>query len=104
MTGRIVAGWGIVDGLGGPPERASVRAAEVVAHYLHGHRREAAERGAAAADYRPPTLARVARHLAEDAGLRPPSGGAWAPGSVKALIERAEGLALIWSRQIRGWR
>jgi len=31
-----------------------------------------------------------------------PSGGAWAPSSVKALVERAEELGLIWPRQISG--
>ncbi len=72
------------------PETA--RAGEAVARYLRGHRREAAERGVAPQDYRPPTLAQVARHLAEDARISPPGGGAaWAPSSLKALVERAQG-------------
>ena len=80
----------------GPRRRPeTARAVEAVARYLRGHRREAVERGIAPGDYRPPTLARVARHLAEDAGLRPPSGGAWAPSSVRALVRRAEGLGLL---------
>jgi hypothetical protein len=71
------------------PETA--QAVEVVARYLRGHRREAAERGVAPQDYRPPTLAQVARHLAEDARIGPPGGGrAWAPSSVKALVDRAQ--------------
>ena len=56
----------------------------------------------AAGRYRPPTLAQVARHLVEDVGLRPPSGGAWAPSSVRALIQRAEGLGLAWPQQGSG--
>ena len=61
------------------------RAGLAVARYLRGHRREAAERGVAPQDYRPPTLAQVARHLAEDARISSPGGGgAWAPSSVKA--------------------
>ena len=56
-----------------------------------GHRREAAERGVAPQDYRPPTLVQVARHLAEDARISPPAGGtAWAPSSVKALVDHAQ--------------
>jgi len=69
----------------------TARAVEAVARYLRGHRRERIERGIAPADYRPPTLAQVARHLAEDAKITPPGGGAaWAPSSVKALVERAQ--------------
>jgi hypothetical protein len=67
----------------------AVRAAEAVARYLRGHRREAAERGVPAEAYRPPTLAQVGRHLAQDAKIKPPSGAAWAPSSVKALVDRA---------------
>jgi len=64
-------------------------ALDAVVRYLRNHRREASERGIAAAGYRPPTLAQVARHLEEDARLSPPSGGTWAPSSVKALVDRA---------------
>ncbi len=100
---RLLAAEGLVEagllapgqGRGRGPERASVRAAEAVARYLRGHRREAAERGVTPRDYRPPTLVQVARHLVEDAGLRPPSGGAWAPSSVKALVERARGASSL---------
>jgi DNA invertase Pin-like site-specific DNA recombinase len=107
---RLLAAEGLAEpallapgrGQGRPPERASARAAEAVARYLRGHRREAAERGVALRDYRPPTLAQVARHLVEDAGLRPPSGGAWAPSSVKALVQRAEGLGLTRPRRTSG--
>jgi DNA invertase Pin-like site-specific DNA recombinase len=104
---RLLAAEGLVEpellapgrGQGRPPERASVQAFEAVARYLRSHRREAVERGAAAERYRPPTLARVARHLVEDAGLRPPSGSAWAPSSVRALIQRAEGSGLVRPQQ-----
>ncbi|MBV9755715.1 MAG: recombinase family protein [Alphaproteobacteria bacterium] len=100
----------VAEGLGEPgllaPARAgdarprrrpeTARAVEAVARYLRGHRREAAERGVAPQDYRPPTLAQVARHLAEDARLGPPGGGrAWAPSSVKALVERAQGASSL---------
>jgi DNA invertase Pin-like site-specific DNA recombinase len=64
-------------------------ALDAVVRYLRNHRREARERGIAAASYRPPTLAQVTRHLEEDARLSPPSGGTWAPSSVKALVDRA---------------
>ncbi len=79
----------------GPRHRPeAARAVEAVARYLRGHRREAAERGVAPQDYRPPTLAQVARHLAEDARISPPGGGgAWASSSVKALVERAQSAA-----------
>jgi hypothetical protein len=40
--------------------------------------------------YKPPTLAQIARHLGQDAGLRPSSGNAWAPSSVRALVARAQ--------------
>ena len=107
---RLLAAEGLVEpallepgqGRGRGPERASARAAEAVARYLRGHRREAAERGMAAERYRPPTLAQVGRHLAEDARLPPPSGGAWAPSSVRALVRRAEGLGLTWPRPMGG--
>jgi hypothetical protein len=74
-------------GLGAGSE--AVRAAEAVARYLRSHRREAAERGVPAEAYRPPTLAQIGKHLAQDAKIKPPSGGAWALSSVKALIDRA---------------
>jgi len=73
-------------------------ALDAVVRYLRGHRREASERGVAPANYRRPTLAQVARHLAEDARLRSPGGGAWAPSSVKALIDRAARAGLIEGR------
>ncbi len=86
------------------PETA--RALEAVARYLRVHRREAAEQGVAAQDYRPPTLAQVARHLAADARISPPGGGgAWAPSSVKALVDEAQSasdlaaVAHLYSRQ-----
>lgn len=78
-------------GPGRKPDASSSRAAEAVARYLRSHRREAADHGVPPASYRPPTLAQVARHLVEDAGLRPRSGGAWAPSSVQALVRRATG-------------
>ena len=81
----------------GPRRRPeTARAVEAVARYLRGHRREAVERGIAPGDYRPPTLARVARHLAEDARIGPPGGGgAWAPSSVKVLVDRAQGVSSL---------
>lgn len=69
---------------------AAVRVVEAVARYLRSHRREAAERGVPEAAYRPPTLAQIGRHLVEDAGLLPPSGGAWAPSSLKSLRDQAQ--------------
>ena len=78
-----------ISGTGRKPVTSSLQAAEAVARYLRSHRREAAERGVPPSCYRPPTLAQVARHLAEDAGLRPQGGGAWAPSSVQALVRRA---------------
>jgi len=73
-------------------------AIDAVVRFLRSHRRAATERGIAAATYRPPTLAQVAAHLAEDARLSPPSGGKWAPSSVKALIDRAVRAGLIERR------
>jgi DNA invertase Pin-like site-specific DNA recombinase len=67
----------------------TVRAAEAVARYLRSHRREAAERGTPGNRYRPPTLAEIGRHLIDDAGLQPSSGGAWAPSSIKILRDQA---------------
>jgi hypothetical protein len=64
---------------------ATLRAVEAVARYLRSHRREAVERGISEEDYRPPTLVQIGRHLIEDAGLLPPSGGAWALSSLKSL-------------------
>jgi hypothetical protein len=64
-------------------------ALDAVVRYLRNHRRESGEPGIAAASYRPPTLAQVARHLKEDARLSPPGGGTWVPSSVKALIDQA---------------
>jgi hypothetical protein len=40
----------------------------------------------------------VAKHLTEDARLKPPGGGTWAPSSVKALIDRAARGGLIERR------
>jgi DNA invertase Pin-like site-specific DNA recombinase len=72
---------------------AALRAVEAVARYLRTHRREAVERGVPEGLYRPPTLAQIGRHLADDAGLLPPSGGAWAPSSVRALRDQAGRIA-----------
>jgi DNA invertase Pin-like site-specific DNA recombinase len=69
---------------------AAMRAVEAVARYLRSHRREAAERGTQERCYRPPTLAQIGRHLVEDAGLRPPSGGSWAPSSLKSLRDQVQ--------------
>lgn len=85
---------------GKPPDRASLRAVEAVARYLRSHRRDSTERGETAELYRPPTLAQVARHLVEDAGIHPPRGGDWAPSSVHALIRRVEGLGPAWPPRI----
>jgi DNA invertase Pin-like site-specific DNA recombinase len=82
-----------------PQRRPKSRPAlDAVVRYLRNHRREAAERGIAAASYRPPTLAQVAKHLAEDARLSPLGGGTWAASSVKALIDRAARTGLIERR------
>ena len=70
-------------------KREVLQAEEAVARYLRSHRREAVERGVALEAYRAPTLAQIGKHLAEDAKIRPPSGGAWAPSSLKALVDRA---------------
>jgi DNA invertase Pin-like site-specific DNA recombinase len=67
----------------------AVRAADAVARYLRSHRRDAAERGVLPEAYRPPTLAQIGKHLAQDAKIKPPSGAAWAPSSLKALVDRA---------------
>ena len=72
---------------------AALRAVEAVARYLRTHRREAVESGVPEGLYRPPTLAQIGRHLADDAGLLPPSGGAWAPSSVRALRDQAGRIA-----------
>jgi DNA invertase Pin-like site-specific DNA recombinase len=80
----------------GRPQRRP--ALDAVVRYLRNHRREAAERGIAAASYRPPTLAQVAKHLTEDARLSPSGGGTWAPSSVKALIDRAATAGFIERR------
>ena len=73
---------------------------DAAVRYLRNHRREASERGIAAANYRPPTLAQVARHLKEDARLSPPGGGTWVPSSVKALIDRAVRTGLIEPKNV----
>ena len=75
-------------------------ALDAVVRYLRNHRRESSERGIAAASYRPPTLAQMAKHLKEDARLSPPSGGTWVPSSVKALVDRAVRAGLIEPKNV----
>lgn len=113
-TVRLLVSEGLADGdlLTAAPRRvrrrsaAAGRAVEAVARYLRSHRREAAERGVPEGRYRPPTLAQIGRHLADDAGLLPPSGGAWAPSSVRALRDHAAATARAslgaWSGGGRG--